>query len=202
METSTDNSDANDCNTPCGGAKSEACGGGNRILIYENPDYVDPTNDNYVIALKAWRDELDKVRGLIADFYKLVTIYNGQQGNPSKRAVYGPQSQAKTKRDPPGILLTQIMNARDAVSSARPLLCMHSNPPTWCFLPANGRTASASNLFLTAAGRARATRVVCTDGFENHLQSSAIKLTTLTLRPQIEQAEYIELTDMCMSFHP
>lgn len=94
-------------------------------MIYENKNYVDPTKDEYVLALKAWRDELDKVRGLIAEFYKLVTIYNGQnKDKPSKRAAYKHQSQANAKRAPPGTLLTQILNARNAVSSARPLLCM------------------------------------------------------------------------------
>ncbi|CEJ95174.1 hypothetical protein VHEMI10671 [[Torrubiella] hemipterigena] len=154
-------SDANDCNIACGGAKSEACGGENRILLYENPDYVDPTNAIYVRDLKDWREELDKMRGLITEFYKLVIIYVGQSHDePGKRTA---------KRAPPGSLLTQIMNARNAVSSARPVL------------------SSASNLVLRAAGRARAARVI--DGNEY------IELTSISSRTA-SAAEAVSAVDV------
>ncbi|RDW72896.1 WSC-domain-containing protein [Coleophoma cylindrospora] len=51
-ETNPQQSNQGDCNTPCAGDPSEICGGGNRILVYENSNLQDVANakisvDNY-----------------------------------------------------------------------------------------------------------------------------------------------------------
>ncbi len=74
-------SDKNDCNNACTGDQSESCGGGGRILVYKDSDYIEPSDAEFVAALKAWREVLDRAREQLAEFYRLVTLFNAQSPN-------------------------------------------------------------------------------------------------------------------------
>lgn len=54
-----------DCNTPCAGNHSEICGGSNRILIYEDVTWFDPTAAELAAEIVTYNQTLQEINNAI-----------------------------------------------------------------------------------------------------------------------------------------
>ncbi len=66
---------------PASGDQSESCRRQPNLAL-RRFDYVEPSDAEFVAALKAWREVLDQARSSWPEFYRLVTLFNAQ--NPQR----------------------------------------------------------------------------------------------------------------------
>lgn len=85
-----------DCNYPCDGAPTEICGGGNRILIYQDAEWVLLTNAEYAAELQELQALLQQLQTLVAKWHQDLQAYY--------KAI---QTAAQKKRKRVSISLTQ-----------------------------------------------------------------------------------------------
>lgn len=85
-----------DCDTPCNGDPTEICGGGNRILIYQDSAWVLLTDAEYAAELKELQALLQQLQTLVAKWYQDLQAYYA--------AI---KAAAQTKRKRASISLTQ-----------------------------------------------------------------------------------------------
>jgi hypothetical protein len=114
--------DLAECQTPCIRNVHEACGANDRMLIYENEDFIIPDLQDIIDIVEEYETMLDELRSDIADLDDLIEEYveGGGPDVPLKRDL--------EVRFPPLLviqtLITQIM-ARESlwskVSSCRGL---------------------------------------------------------------------------------
>ncbi|KAJ0417535.1 hypothetical protein BJY00DRAFT_303404 [Aspergillus carlsbadensis] len=99
-----------DCNMACAGDSSESCGGGNRIQIYEDSTWKDPTIDELIAAIRSYNSTVEQAREVISTYYEhLGTLQDLMQSS----------SATKVKRDSPyDDIELQLMGDHDAATAA------------------------------------------------------------------------------------
>src|SRR4051812_881492 len=85
-----------DCNTLCNGNPTEICGGGNRLLIYQDSAWVLLSDIQYAAALQEFRDLLIQLQTAVATWHQDLKAYYA--------AI---QAAAQKKRKRAGVTLTQ-----------------------------------------------------------------------------------------------
>ncbi|KAH7324125.1 peptidase S8/S53 domain-containing protein [Stachybotrys elegans] len=76
-----------DCNLVCAGNTAQFCGNGNRIRVYEDSAWRDPTLDQLTFALTNYNTTLFRVRGLIEDYNTALKEWEAAPGVPSRRGL-------------------------------------------------------------------------------------------------------------------
>jgi hypothetical protein len=71
----------------CAGDATEICGGGNRILIYEDTTWTNPTRDDLANALDDYNAKVAAFHDLVQQWQDQITQYN-QQNPGAKRSVF------------------------------------------------------------------------------------------------------------------
>ncbi|KAK0622800.1 hypothetical protein B0T14DRAFT_601476 [Immersiella caudata] len=64
---------AGDCSVRCAGNPGETCGGGNRIQVYEDTDWKDPTLEELAALIRRYHVAMSAARGLLDEAEKLLT---------------------------------------------------------------------------------------------------------------------------------
>ncbi|OTA55979.1 hypothetical protein K449DRAFT_375976, partial [Hypoxylon sp. EC38] len=112
-------SNPTDCNQACSGNLAEVCGAGNRIGIYQDSDWVDPTADQLADVLQEYNSTLTQVLDAINDYKSHIQQLKDLR-NQKKRSLNGRlvarQSQTET------ILLREITNDANQLQVVRDLL--------------------------------------------------------------------------------
>ncbi|KAL3456958.1 hypothetical protein BJX64DRAFT_293642 [Aspergillus heterothallicus] len=74
-----------DCNTACAGNTGEACGGGNRIQIYEDSKWADPTLDELADAIRKYNATVVEARAVLESYNEhLQTLQDIMASSSSK----------------------------------------------------------------------------------------------------------------------
>lgn len=84
LHTSNKASDG-DCDTICAGAPSEFCGAGNRIQVYEDTTWSDPTLDQLTQVLLQYNSSLFDLSALTTQYKGLIQQWSDQQSGNKKR---------------------------------------------------------------------------------------------------------------------
>lgn len=65
-----------DCNMVCDGSISELCGGGNRILVYQDAAWVLLTDAEYAVKLQNVQSLLTQIQALMKTWQQALLTYN------------------------------------------------------------------------------------------------------------------------------
>jgi hypothetical protein len=103
-----------DCNLPCDGNLREICGGGGRILIYEDINWTNPTRDELADALSDYGEKAQDLRDAIQEWHDDIDRYNQQQQN-TRLGVF-------VKRQGPLVTLEAIALARAQVLALKAII--------------------------------------------------------------------------------
>jgi hypothetical protein len=77
-----------ECSTPCTGNSTELCGGGDRIQIYKDSTWTDPTFVQLADAIEQYNASLAEGRAIISDYRNNIDTLQtllGQSGKKSRR---------------------------------------------------------------------------------------------------------------------
>lgn len=79
-----------DCKMPCDGNSAEVCGDGNRLLVYQDSTWTDPTKDDLLNALRQYNDSLTQAANAIRKYHDDIqalkdTLAGHDPGNKHKR---------------------------------------------------------------------------------------------------------------------
>jgi hypothetical protein len=109
IHSNTKNSDG-DCSQVCAGSNTETCGAGNRIQVYVNTKWSDPTLDELTNVLTQYNSSLFEARQLTDQYKTLISQWAAQQASTKRRGLFGSlrkrQDSSSTSRLQKG--LTQV----------------------------------------------------------------------------------------------
>lgn len=78
---STTKASDGDCNSVCAGAKTELCGGGNRVQVYEDTTWSDPTLDQLTAVLVQYNTTLFQLTTLTNQYQQVMQQWADQEKN-------------------------------------------------------------------------------------------------------------------------
>lgn len=99
------------CNELCAGSPSEFCGAAQRLQLYNDPTWHDPTLNQLTDITLQYNSSLFDIRGLNGRYESLVDRWDKQQGN-KRRWLFGRQSQT--------ITVTELQEGLSQVESQYP----------------------------------------------------------------------------------
>ncbi|KAM7183470.1 Peptidase S8/S53 domain containing protein [Rhypophila sp. PSN 637] len=123
-DSTTDNSESGMTveNTPCAGNALELCGSGNRIEVYEDEGWQDPTKDEALEALQLCHSFITQARDLVVEYKSIMELLQNEHGSNNK-AKCGPSDWMRlTDMAPEMIRLEPIYPTETAESSIKSLV--------------------------------------------------------------------------------
>lgn len=114
MHSSTGASQDN-CNQPCAGNNAEECGQGNRVQIYEDSTWFDPTAAELAIVLQEYNNTLVEASEALSAYQSHIEALQTLEGQ-SKKSKVRRQSQTET------ILLQEIRSDSQSLNRVQQLL--------------------------------------------------------------------------------
>ena len=123
-----------DCNTFCNGDPTEICGGGNRLLIYQDSAWVLLSDIQYAAALQEFRDFLQELQTAVAKWHQNLKAYFAA----IQAAAQKTQKRAGLTLTQQGITLNLDHQAILELMKPRTISKLHLYlTPVWCFPPPN-----------------------------------------------------------------
>lgn len=97
---------AGDCNMRCAGNPGEVCGGSNRIQVYEDTEWKDPTVDELADLIRRYHAAMTAARRLLEEAETLFSDTTPPSGTKTKRQVFGAASSLRNRFGPVTIELS------------------------------------------------------------------------------------------------
>ncbi|KAK4446244.1 hypothetical protein QBC34DRAFT_411784 [Podospora aff. communis PSN243] len=101
---------ASDCSMRCAGNPAETCGGGNRIQVYQDTDWKDPTLDELAGLIRRYHAAMSAARGLLDEAEKLLAgmMASSAKGKRAMKRQSGPLQGLRNRFTPVRIELEEI----------------------------------------------------------------------------------------------
>lgn len=79
-----------DCAMPCAGNAHEICGDGNRVLVYEDQSWADPSLDQLIAAVAAYNATIAQIQGLTQQYHDALAEWAAAQNTSQRRRATDP----------------------------------------------------------------------------------------------------------------